>query len=274
MKSVILIVEGKLDFELFSSIVPVGVRLERGTGKYTLATYVEIIQKRLRDDAETWSIVKPDFAFGFRDRDFDSPFELNDPVRVSKNGNIRTSFRRTIENYLLTEKSLSGFLDSIPSGHKLSSFKGQGPQILREAAEDIKYYQAARCALGEIRKANRLQSTWMRDSDKLPAALDHEACLRDARQYLIDYKDLASEIGNADKFEGYYQKYLSSFDESFWDTFKYEWFFQGKNLTKAIVNRYPTFPIDALLEWAIKNFQLGDFPDIQELIEELKKATQ
>jgi hypothetical protein len=274
MKSAILIVEGDLDYEFFSAIVPSGVMVERSTGKFNIATYVEIVRKRLGNFEGAWSIVKPDIVFGFRDRDFDSPFQLEDPVELTPKGNVHVCFRRTIENYLLTFKSISGFLETIPSDHKLSSLKGRGPAILREAAEDIKYYQAARCALGEIRRANLLRSTWLADSDKLPNELAKEACRSESLNYLASYRAEALNIGDAAEFEMRYEKFLTSFDQPFWEKGKYEWYFQGKNLAKAITRKYPNFPMNSLFDWAIRNINLDDFPDIFDLVQKLKTVTQ
>lgn len=261
MNTGIVFVEGDYDFRIMTRIVPSNALVVLGAGKYGQKAFIH-------GYAEASGAAKSNVLVGFRDRDFDQPIPQTPQLTVD--GNIAFSYRRTIENYLLRPESFENYLADDHS----KQFSMLSRQVISEmmviAAKEIKYYQAARQALGEVRRRNLLETTWTKGSGNLPDYLDEGYCLSKAKELLQKYVDDAREIGSQNEFVQLYTGYCSSFDDPFFAERRHEVWFQGKDMEKALQKQIqtiaPPFPMKRLYDHAISNFDPTPFPDLMEFV--------
>lgn len=277
MKTAIVFVEGGYDYRVLAQFLPNVALVVQGTGKYGQSSFIDGYAKS--QGATTSKIF-----IGFRDRDFDKAIpekceletqEINDSFSGKT---IAFSYRRTIENYLLRPESFEFFLEKNSSSFStLNSLLIR--ELLLESAYELRYYQAVRQALGEVRDKNLLTTSWTDKSGKIPQQLDEGYCLEKGRELLTTYDQKATQIANIGKFEELFRKYVSLFDnETFYQNRLHEVWFQGKDLEKVLqtkLQKYaPSFPMNRLYESAISNFEYQEFPDLTELRTLIIKKTE
>lgn len=236
-------------------VVPVG-------GKGSLANFRDGYVKGNR-------LVKEDVqSLGFRDRDFDFPIPER-PELINAGNNIYASYRTTIENYLLDPRQLFQFLQE--KGHleklKEGSRSLEGVQtIFRETALELKYYAAARCALGEVRKPIRLDTTWRSQSGNLPDNLSREHSLNEAIQLVHAAAEQASYYTREVITESF-ERFLERFDDDFFKNDSYLIWFNAKDLVALLKSRLfvTDFSFKGYYKYSIEKFQYEQFPDLVEL---------
>lgn len=236
-------------------VVPVG-------GKGSLANFREGYVKGNR-------LVKEDVqSLGFRDRDFDFPVPES-PQLIKAGNNIYASYRTTIENYLLDPRQLFQFIQEKKHLDKLKedSRSLEGIQtIFQETAFELKYYAAVRCALGEVRKPVRLDTTWRSRSGDLPDDLSREHCLNEAIQLVQDAAGQASSYTKETIIESF-ERFLERFDEEFFQNDSYLIWFNAKDLETRLKQKLfiTDFSFKGYYKYALEQFQFEQFPDLMEL---------
>jgi hypothetical protein len=260
MGSIILVVEGKYDLQLMATVVPSGSLVIQGVGKFGQRSFIDGYG-RSPGATSSQNII------GFRDRDFDFPMSQQ-PAITDAGNNIWVSHRRTIENYLLTPKSFRSFL-ATDGKNKLRGISGDHFEaLLMDAGKDLRFYQAARQSLGEIRDRNSFETSWTGKSGKLPTNLDRKYCESEAKELLTDYLHNSQKIADQRRFADLYEKYCESFDDDFFEKGKHLEWFQGKDLKSQLsikLNEIVSgFPWSAFFTYSINNFDYTQFPDLVE----------
>jgi hypothetical protein len=204
----------------------------------------------------------------FRDRDFDADVPVMPSLTISPyQKHVYMSYRATIENYLLTPTAVFDFC----SDRNIDGFTNvnEVETVFRKSAEDIKYYQAARWALGAIREKVESRTSWTDKSGDLPENLSEVACISAAKTLLWG---IQKQVGNwtPENFEAKYQYYLGKFDMTFFENEKYLIWFQAKDLQTQLSQYLPKhngndFPFKTFYKDAIKHFDYTQFPDLVEL---------
>jgi hypothetical protein len=206
----------------------------------------------------------------FRDRDFDADVPATPSLTVSPyQKHVYMSYRATIENYLLTPTAVFDFC----SNKNIDGFVNisEVETAFRNAAEEIKYYQAARWALGAIRERVESKTSWTDESGHLPKNLSEAACVSAAKTLLLD---IQKQVKNwtLENFEAKYQYYLGKFGKAFFENNDYLIWFQAKDLQTQLSQHLPKhngndFPFKTFYKDAIKHFDYTQFPDLVELRE-------
>lgn len=236
-------------------VVPVG-------GKGSLANFRNGYVKGnrlVRDDVQ---------SMGFRDRDFDFPVPER-PQLINSGNNIYASYRTTIENYLLDPRQLFQFIQEKVLFDKLreGTRSLEGVQsAFREAAFELKYYTAARCALGEVRKPIRLDTTWRRGSGDLPGDLTREHCLNEAIQLVQAAAGEASSYTSETLIESF-ERFLEHFNDDFFQNDNYLIWFNAKDLETLLKQKLfiTDFSFKGYYKYSLDQFHLEQFPDLVEL---------
>jgi hypothetical protein len=274
----LVIVEGPTDVLILDCIVPNGFMVMPCGGKFQMKTYLEVYSNRT-DLAVHFD---PRLAVGFRDRDFDFPMPEQQtlstaggkPLQDAGQCPVFVSHRRTIENYLIAPADYSSYYNAKRLQAAWLPSESEYADRLRQAAEDIRHYQAVLAALGEVRRPNTLGTTLLGSSGEplrsgvLPTQLGEAYCLQAAHDILHAYRQSASNIGDDSAFEAAYKRHLALFDEEFMAHGKYMEWFQGKDLKAAMRLRWPNnrpgFPWSDFEKHAILNFDHTQFPDLVE----------
>jgi len=213
--------------------------------------------------------------FGFRDRDFDArPPDLAALIRLPGNRPIFLSYRACIESYLLDPALIEAYWSE---NHRQGPAWQYGPspradQIetwIRDAAESITHYQAARWALARIKPSDRwpeVPTTWTDGSGDLPSSLEKESCLNHAKSLVREYitqSNLVPEKLLEQRYEEYVNKFAA---EAFWSRSEYSVWFHGKDLQKAMGRLRPSWlSLTAFCSWAVDRIDLIRYPDLMEL---------
>lgn len=204
----------------------------------------------------------------FRDRDFDA--DVPETVCLTQSPyqkKVYMSYRTTIENYLLLPENIFNFCQK----KEIGSFNNiaEVTAIFRKAAEDIKFYQAARWALGAIRVKIESGTSWTTESGELPQDLGEEACKNEAQKLLVAIQEQVKKW-DYEHFERKYTDYLNSFDTAFFEENKYLVHFQAKDLQAKLSDYLPahngnSFSFSTVYNDSIHNFDYTKFPDLVEL---------
>jgi hypothetical protein len=206
----------------------------------------------------------------FRDRDFDAPIP-NEIELTSRDPQKRVWFshRVTIENYLLLPKNVFNFCQSSKEKSTANFTTVQNVQdIFKKAAQDIKYYQAARWALGVMRYKAELRTTWTERSGRLPKDLDKISCCANAHKEIEKVQGEFSTY-TATTFDEHFQKYIDIFNDAFFENEDYLVWFQAKDLQKQLVQYLPNFNYKSFYNKALDSFVYQDFPDLVQLRNEI-----
>lgn len=231
----------------------------------------------------------------FRDRDFDikpiSTIQLLELPRSRTSQHpipIFLSYRSCVENYLLEPNQIDQYWQERYSEKLENNSKwghGDSPGIavitawIEEAARNLQFYQAVRWALGDLTNISaaksHLKTTWTAGSGQLPTSLAPQFCRDEAINLINNFLQAASEV-TIEKFETQLTYYQELFDtEAFWKNQQYLVWFNGKDILKEMArqkNDYPplTGAKSQFPEWAIKNFDIDQHPDLAELREKVE----
>jgi hypothetical protein len=214
-------------------------------------------------------------AIGFRDRDFDAQVPESCSLTVSRNPDIYLSYYPSVESYLLSPELFFLFLQerNLSEAVAISSIsEAQG--LFVQTAQSLKFYSAARYALGELRDPKiGWRTSWVNEDGKLPNSLEKEHCISEAKGLILHSKTKV-DIALAE-FEEKYNAALSRFNDNFFETQQYRAWIHGKNFAEAIRTNpkisNSNFSLDSFFQFALNHFNFTDFPDLVELFELLKQ---
>jgi hypothetical protein len=209
-----------------------------------------------------------------RDRDFDFQMPPNPALIIGKENEQNafyyySTYKTTIENYLLSSKLLADFLGK---DEKIIEI------MLINAAKQIADYSAVRHALGAIRIENkRAETTWTGGSGKITTIIDKsfDECCNEARGLIQKFKNQFDDY-NEERFEIEAKKFQTQFNQNeFNQKHLFLDFFNGKDLEKSIsiLAEKDQFNIDwnEYHKFAIEKINFLDFADMKELSEKLSK---
>ena len=205
---------------------------------------------------------RSDFYLLFRDRDFDQP--IPDKERLIIDRKTYYSYRTTIENYLLDVSTFFHFLQEQKNNYKLDTEEAVKALFIK-VAKELKYYQAIRHTLGALRFPNGFDTTWKKGSGTLPNALDLDSCKANAWQLIEKVLNKSNQQWTKETFETTLQKFLTLFDEHFFDDLKFLVYYQGKDFAKALTKELPNFSIENYYKYAKKHFDYTKYFDLVEL---------
>lgn len=274
MKQLLVFVEGDADEKIVNSMgFGSALIVRQGPGKKGLKAYMQ-------GYANSSRALRATNYVGFRDRDFDYEVPETAELIIPQNdkGRILVTYRTTIENYLLIPENYQHFLAADQSKKYPTITVAEFSDALREAARDIRYFQAARHALGATRKENPLETSWLASSGKLPDSLSRDACEAAAVGQLQQYGEKASSIADQAAFRGRFESFCEKFNDRFFQGDQYQIWFQGKDLATRFAQNIsaaiPNFPWKSFYKVAIDHFDYTLFPDLVQLRRHLERLTQ
>jgi hypothetical protein len=262
MKIINLYCEGKRgshDFDILEKVIEghLNITIKPIGGKYGANAIMEYQEKS--------GNARSDFYLLFRDRDFDAPVPTAEQLHFD-NKKAYYSYRTTIENYLLDVNTFFDFLQEQSNNNNYGLNTEEAVKALFiKVAKELKYYQAVRHTLGELRFNNSFNTTWVTGSGTLPSALDLETCSSNAWQLIENTLNKSNQKWTKETFEATLQDFLMRFDEVFFDELKFLVYYQGKDFAKALTKELPSFPIDNYYKYAKKYFDYTKYADLVEL---------
>ncbi len=203
---------------------------------------------------------KADAYLMFRDRDFVQPVPSQE--KLTMDGHVFFSYRTTIENYLLNPQDLYDF--DREKGTGLFASVSDAENLMKDAAYDIKDYQAVRHALGVLREGASFGTRWTEKDGVLPARLGLDDCIDEANRLILDAKIKTDRWNEADLRQKV-ERFLAIFDNDFFNRQDYLVWFQGKDLAKSICNRLNNFDMKSYYKFAKSRFDYTVFADLIEL---------
>ena len=281
MKNILIFCEGKvegaqsLDTKILSkllsgiepkTIVPVG-------GKRSLSAYMDGYVKR-------GGVIKPDFIFGLRDRDFD--FQIPSEVDIIEQGNMGSkkrvfaTYRTCMENYLLNPQILVQFLTENNITINLSDVS----EWLKESAYTIRYYTAARHALGQVQISTKIVLTWTGGSGNIPTDLGQDFCLSESIKIIEAYRRPLESV-TIDTFKNSFSEFSTVFDsQEHYASDEYLVYSNGKDIAKSFssvfsgkTNRpFPSW--ENYYNFAIKEIDFKQFIDFKKLFDIIEQANK
>ena len=259
MKIINLYCEGKKgshDFDILEKVIEerLNITIKPIGGKYGANAIMEYQEKNFN--------ARSDFYLLFRDRDFDQP--IPDKERLIIDRKTYYSYRTTIENYLLDVSTFFHFLQEQKNNYKLDTEEAVKALFIK-VAKELKYYQAIRHTLGALRFPNGFDTTWEKGSGTLPNALDLDSCKANAWQLIENTLNKSNQQWTKETFETTLQKFLTLFDEHFFDDLKFLVYYQGKDFAKALTKELPNFSIENYYKYAKKHFDYTKYFDLVEL---------
>ena len=108
-------------------------------------------------------------------------------------------------------------------------------------------------------------TTWEKGSGTLPNALDLDSCKANAWQLIEKVLNKSNQQWTKETFETTLQKFLTLFDEHFFDDLKFLVYYQGKDFAKALTKELPNFSIENYYKYAKKHFDYTKYFDLVEL---------
>ena len=212
---------------------------------------------------ETFGNSIADFYLLFRDRDFDFPISDTEQLHFD-NKKTYYSYRTTIENYLFDVPTFFRFLQEQGNSYDLNT-EDAVKTLFIKVAKELKYYQAVRHTLGELRFPNSFNTTWVDHSGILPNSLDLKSCKTAAWQLIETLSNKLQEKWTKEVFETTLEKYLVLFNEAFFEELKFLVYYQGKDFAKALSNNLTNFPLKSYYKYAKENFDYTQYLDLIEL---------
>lgn len=220
----------------------------------------------------------------FRDRDFDarptSNITLISLGHKSGNQSITLTYRACIENYLLDANLINQYwknkyqekIDNPTSkwGHEDSPGITIIEEWIKSSAEELRFYQAVRWALGDLLRAGiakeQLKTTWTSGSGILPELLDLQSCQNCAVELLNQFRQVLESV-TVEKFAESLQEYQRCFSqEDFWFKKEYLIWFHGKDIQKAMQKKEPHYiSLTSFFDWGIEHLDINQHPDLMEL---------
>jgi hypothetical protein len=273
MNQVVIFVEGEYDQRIISRLGLGGnLMIKRAPGKMGMKAFMQGFKEG--------GVVSAEHLLGFRDRDFDYPMPPTPSLSIPEadKGKILVAHRVTIENYLLGVDSFALLLKDLKNEAIGGLDKAEFRQLLRQSAQDIRYYQAARHALGMVREGNNLGTSWMERSGDLPQDLSEKACLENGRYILEEYATKAAEIASTQRFVEGFEHFLAKFDNDFFEREDYLIWFQAKDLQTRFGQLAQAkgfnFPFKSMYRTALNHFDFSKFPDLVQLHSHLKNLIE
>lgn len=205
---------------------------------------------------------KADFKIFFRDRDFDAPVAPKAQL-INDGSYVYYSYRTTIENYLLDYPLLKAYAEN--QGLNINDLR----KNYHNAAKDIRYFQALRHTLGELRTPTDFGTNIAEKSGKLPTNLSESHC-RSTGYEKIEANLAKTELWNRENYDRTFDKYVTLFDDDFIESDKFLIYFQGKDFMKSLSQRLPDFSPKNYYRFAKKKFDYRIHPDLVELRELLE----
>lgn len=239
------------DFEIISkiidglpiSIVPIG-------GKYGTKSAIQVHER---------GTSKSDFKLFFRDRDFDRPVPTTEKL-TSDGTYVYFSYRTTIENYMIDYELLK----------KYYKLKELNVELLEgsfyEAAKEIKYFQALRYTLGELRISTDFGTNIVNNSGILPANLSQRYC-REKGYEKISKSISLTEGWKRENYDKVYDKYVHVFSDEFIEADEFLIYFQGKDFMKSLSKKLSDFSPKDYYKFVKAQFDYTQFKDLVELRE-------
>ncbi len=268
---VVLFCEGRkdsLDLKIYNKISPgsTKITIKPLGSKYGSFAHVEGYRQSGGINAKKKFVL-------IRDRDFDFPVPQNPELIVAKENPENafyyySTYKTTIENYLLSVKLLADFLE------KEENFINT---LVINAAKQITNYSTVRHALGAIRVHNqRAETTWTGGSGKISTILDKsfEECCAEAIKLIDKFKNQFDHYNHA-VFATKSNEFLTQFmaDEFLTNSYFLD-YYNGKDLEKSISilaeKQKINIDWDKYHDFAIDKIDFLGFPDMKQLSEKLK----
>ena len=206
------------------------------------------------------SAAKSDFYLWFRDRDFDYP--VPNVAGLTKDKHIYSSYRTTIENYLLDTSVFWRYAveNNIFGLQTIEEVEG----LFYKSAKDIRDYQAVRHALGKMHCGVSFKTRWTGKDGDLPQLLDLKNCESEGWNLICQAKN---ETNNwtENVYQSEIQSFLALFDDGFMKAGDYLVWFQGKDFASALCRNRPDFPMNDYYKFAKSVFDYTKFADLCEL---------
>jgi len=256
--------KGSHDFDILDKIIGDIVIIKPIGGKKGANAIIEF--------AEKGGVMTSDFYLFFRDRDFDCSVPSKEKLCFDGKKTY-SSYRTTIENYLFDASLFFKFIKQkkIDSKYRINN-EDDIKTIFIDVAKELQYYQAVRHTLGELRRSNSFNTTWMKDgSGNLPANLDLDTCKAEGWKLIKDVVPKNSIEWTEANFNSTLNNYLTLFDGKFFSEFRFLIYYQGKDFAKALTSRLPDFPLKDYYKFAKDNFDYYKFGDLVELKEIVEK---
>ncbi len=258
-----------LDYRLLSRLLrgrPPTTLIVPSGGKQGLRSFI-------RGRLEGYST--PPSYVAFRDRDFDAePPAAVALISPLPGRPVFLTHRAAIENYLLDAALIDSYWTTL-SQSAPNWNHGDSPGVadircwIDAAAKVLTNYQAVRWSLSSLKPGDRwpeLSTTWTEGSGSLPANLDVDDCLTNAKQLVDDYRTETSGISVEDLLEQY-QRFSSLFaDPAFFDRADYLIWFHGKDLRKSMQKlRQNSISLQHFSGWAVEHIDWNQHADLRQL---------
>jgi len=254
---------GSHDFDILDKVVGSFARIKPIGSKRGANAIIEHEEK---------GATKSDFYCFFRDRDFDCSVPKREELFFDGKKTY-FSYRTTIENYLLDTTLFFRFLGTkkLTSKYNVKTEKDV-IDVFIETAKSLKFYQAVRHTLGQLRFSNSFDTTWVKEgSGHLPEKLDLESCKTEGWRLVDDVVSKNNEKWTKSNFQSVLKEYLDLFNDTFFDELKFLIHFQGKDFAKALTNKLVDFPMKDYYKFAKEHFDYKMFKDLVELREIIDK---
>lgn len=200
---------------------------------------------------------KADFKIFFRDRDFDAPVPAQAQL-IHDGTYVYYSYRTTIENYLLDYSLIEAYTKSqaLDANDLRKNY--------HDAAKNIRYFQALRHTLGELRTPTDFGTNITEKSGTLPTDLSETYC-RSMGYEKIKASLAKTESWNRANYDSTYDKFVALFDDDFIESDKFLIYFQGKDFMKSLSRKLPDFSPKNYYRFAKSKFDYRTHPDLMEL---------
>jgi hypothetical protein len=212
------------------------------------------------------SLFKKENSYAFRDRDFDFQMPESEGLVPTDHQRVVAGFRTTIENYLLDPQKFFQYLQSNHPACRVQTAE-DAKNLFYQAARKLKFYTAARHALGASRSRIEFDTTWTGGSGILPERFDDDFCLQQSLDLIIPERERLNNELSEIRFKTEYEQFAQSFNDNFIEQGKYLKWFNGKDLAEAIRQDLdvPNFSFRRYYNFALSTFNFRDFPDLIEL---------
>lgn len=241
---------GSHDFDILEKVVDgLGVLIVPVGGKRGAKSAIQVYES---------GVAKSKFKVFFRDRDFDMP--VPNTVSLQNDGSyVYFSYRTTIENYLID-------FDWIEAYSKGKSWYSDAlkDQYLN-AAKDIKFFQAARHALGKMRVATDFGTNIVSGkSGNLPEDLSEDFCREKGFEQIQESIDKV-DGWTRETYNRVFDEFLDLFDDRFFTDEQFLVYFQGKDFMKSLCRYLPGFSPKDYFKYAKSVFDYTAYNDLVEL---------
>ncbi len=240
---------GSHDFDVLSKVVDgLSVLIKPIGSKKGAKSAIQVYESGLN---------KSDFKLLFRDRDFDAPVPNSEKLHFD-GSYVYYSYRTTIENYLLDYDLIENYSVDKPWVHKLK-------ESYYSTAKSIRFFQAVRRTLGELRIPTDFGSNIEDNSGKLPKDLSADYCREKGYEIVLKKTSKTSELWGKDNFDKTFNKYVELFSDEFIENDKFLIYFQGKDFAKAFCREIPSFNIRRFYQYAKEKIDYNQFGDLKQL---------